>query len=84
MEVISEARVIKGNKEVVPVEDKVAVGGKIVDDDKYTYDKLNRKSATKNPSKGIFGVNEPTDDSVVDDEELKRYSRTWHKPSVSN
>ena len=72
MEVISEARVIKGNKEVVPVEDKVAVGGKIVDDDKYTYDKLNRKSATKNPSKGIFGVNEPTDDSVVDDEEFSQ------------
>ena len=68
MEVISEAR----TKKVVPADDKVAVGGKIVDDDKYTFDKLDNKDAEKNPSKGIFGVNEPTDDSVIDNDEFSQ------------
>ena len=62
MEVIAEAR----TKKVVPADDKVAVGGKIVDDDKYTLNKLDNKDAEKNPSKGIFGVNEPVDDKVMD------------------
>ena len=66
MDVIVEARA----KKAEDIEDKVAVGGKIVDNDKFTLDKLNHKDAEKNASKGAFGVNEPVDDTAMDQEDL--------------
>lgn len=66
MDVITEART---KKEAI-ADDKVAVGGKVVDNDKYTLDKLDNKDAEKNASKGAFGVNEPVDDTVMDQDDF--------------
>ena len=68
MEVINEAR--RSKKEEEPVDGKVAVGGKVVDDGKFSLDKLDNKDAEKNASKGAFGVNEPVDDKVMDQDEF--------------
>ena len=68
MEVINEAR--RAKKEEEPVDGKVAVGGKVVDDGKFSLDKLDNKDAEKNASKGAFGVNEPVDDKVMDQDEF--------------